>query len=205
MGFKDADCVWPGKKEHGSSFWISIKHNPGTHNAPSPSCAKVYTSERKGKPAPGLHLTPVAKALQAKAINSRRNVMLSQILFQTMQSLVSFSISLLPDAALRDIKNSSTFTGKEKSVCSLLSPLPQKMWKMASSSESSKTRRPREQMHIWLLFLNLTIFQTPLFCFWGIWLIIFRSKQEALQTSPSISSLHPPTHPSCLLHNFWKL
>lgn len=89
-------------------------------------------------------------------------------------------------------------------MCFLLSLLPWKMWKMASSSESSKTRRAREQMHAWLLFLNLTIFQTPLFCFWGIWLIIFRSKQEALQTSPSVSSLHPPTHPSCLLHNFWR-
>lgn len=79
------------------------------------------------------------------------------------------------------------------------------MWKMASSTENSKARRPREQMHAWLLFKNLTVFQTPLFCFWGIWLIIFRSKQEALQTSPSISSLHPYTHPPCLLHNFWRL
>lgn len=90
MGFKDADCVWPGKKEHSSSFWISLKHNPGTHNAPSPFCAKAYTSQSKGKPAPGLHLTPAAKAPQAKAIYSRRGVMLSLILFQTMQSLVSF-------------------------------------------------------------------------------------------------------------------
>lgn len=23
MGFKEVDCVLPGKKEHGSSFWIS--------------------------------------------------------------------------------------------------------------------------------------------------------------------------------------
>lgn len=195
MGFKDADCVWPGKKEHGSSFWISIKHNPGTHNAPSPSCAKVYTSERKGKPAPGLHLTPVAKALQAKAINSRRNVMLSQILFQTMQSLVSFSISLLPDAALRDIKNSSTFTGKECLFLAVTTaPKNVKNGLQLWELKNQKTKRTDAHM---TTFFKSHHFSNPSLLFLGDLTHNFQ-KQTGSTADISKYFLSPPSHPPLL-------
>lgn len=53
-----------------------------------------------------------------------------------------------------------------------------------------KTRIPREQIHT--ITFKSHDFSNPLFSLWGIWLIIFRNKQETLQTSPSISSLSTP-------------
>lgn len=196
MGFKDADCVWPGKKEHGSSFWISIKHNPGTHNAPSPSCAKAYTSESKDKPAPGLHLTPVAKALQAKAINCRRTVMLTQILFQTMQSLVSFLLVSFPMLPW-EIQKTPLLSLERKSVCSLLSPLPPKKVKNGLQLWELKNQKSKRTDAHMITFKKSHHFSYPSLLFLGDLTHNFQ-KQTGSTADISKYFLSPPSHPPLL-------